>query len=80
MRAGAPSLSRGTTVYEQRARFAAQRGTSWYQAGAEGVVLLYHNRWGNIVLFLEEIAKTDVECEMAILSLQQARRIFQDEK
>lgn len=75
-----PDSYGGNTAQEHRARFAAQRGTSPYQAGAEGVVLLYHNHWGNIVLFLEEIAKTDVECEMAILSLQQARIILQDEK
>lgn len=70
----------GNTAHEHRARFTAQQGTSRYQAGAEGVVLLYHNRWGNIVLFLEEIAKTDVECEMVFLSQQQARIILQDEK
>ena len=75
-----PDLYGGNTAHEHRARLTAQRGTSRYQAGAEGVVLLYHNRWGNIVLFLEEIAKTDVECEMAFLSLQQAKIILQDEK
>jgi len=67
-------------VPEHRARFPAQRDTSRYQAGAEGVVLFYHNHWGNIVLFSEEIAKTDVECEMEFLSLQKARVILQDEK
>lgn len=59
-------MARGRCSAGHRAGAAAPRETSRYQAAAEGVVLLYHDRWGNIVLFLEEIAKTDVECEMAV--------------
>lgn len=48
--------------------------------GSRGAVLLYHQRWGDIVLFLEAMAKADVGGEPALRSLRQAGMILQDEK
>lgn len=70
----------GELSHGARAGFPARQGTSLCQEGAGGAVLLYHQRWGNIGLFLEAMAKADVGGELAFRSLRQAGIILRDEK